>query len=472
MANVKDLEVSERESSDVGSSMALLAVREETWPENLSEAPGSGPVAPVAAMNSRSLFKPVTLFQVGALLALVGIVVVVVCGRVASVAGAAHSQDIGHRLNADALADARAKAAAAEAAAAALNAKNARIAAEAKKHAKEVAAKNKAIAAKAAAKNHAKGSAGSASPAPAAHANSSAAAPECHTANPGEPCYGSVLWHKWIGLVESPQTYGDSGLSRESNRHAIQEWLWKTKQSQCQKPCGGAYPVPTAAPKASPLLYCFSVARGGPEMDSMFMQRQSGTGIFGCNGFDVYSDQSINIDGYMTKLIPSTTAGVSVDGWAANSQVFMKTWMDILYGNIWYNYDFIAKVDPDAILFADRLRWHVQSHTGQNVFFLNCAVHAPAMYGAVEVFSKSSMGSYKAQHARCQSSLPFWAWGEDRFMQECLKMLGVVPISDYTNNVRDARCWGSDCGNKEPWHSIRSRQSTAGIVAIWRLHDH
>ena len=30
----------------------------------------------------------------------------------------------------------------------------------------------------------------------------------------------------------------------------------------------GAYPVPTAAPKASPLLYCFSVARGGPEMVS------------------------------------------------------------------------------------------------------------------------------------------------------------------------------------------------------------
>lgn len=94
---------------------------------------------------------------------------------------------------ADALADARAKAAAAEAAAKALNAKNARIAAEAKKHAKEVAAKNKAIA-EAATKNHAaNGSAGSASP-PAAHANSSAAAPECHTANPGEPCYGSATW--------------------------------------------------------------------------------------------------------------------------------------------------------------------------------------------------------------------------------------------------------------------------------------
>ena len=111
----------------------------------------------------------------------------------------------------------------------------------------------------------------------------------------------------------------------------------------------------------------------------------------------------------------------------------------------------------------------------RNVFFLNCAVHAPAMYGAVEaigpsghraidlrlrfcrfvvgsvgsrlrlskVFSKSSMGAYQASHGRCEQSLPFWQWGEDRqgqfcqcefhqsflparFMQECLKMLGVT----------------------------------------------
>ena len=81
---------------------------------------------------------------------------------------------------ADALADARAKAAAAEAAAAALNAKNARIAAEAKKHAKgKWQQKTKPLLRRQLPKNHAKGSAGSASPAPAAHANSSAAAPEC-----------------------------------------------------------------------------------------------------------------------------------------------------------------------------------------------------------------------------------------------------------------------------------------------------
>ena len=74
----------------------------------------------------------------------------------------------------------------------------------------------------------------------------------------------------------------------------------------------------------------------------------------------------------------------------------------------------MLQVDPDAILFPERLRGHVGSHIGQpgpknavlnienaafhpgicfifemlsmlrNVFFLNCAVHVPAMYGAVE----------------------------------------------------------------------------------------
>ena len=142
----------------------------------------------------------------------------------------------------------------------------------------------------------------------------------------------------------------------------------------------------------------------------------------------------------------------------------------------------------------------------RDVFFLNCAVHAPAMYGAVEagaalkfagkpfnydgcfnswcrtlqVFSKSALGAYKAAHWRCEGALPFWSWGEDRrlvFGLHSMKLCQVLarvpedawsllakqmssvnlkktdpdevaPVADYNNNVRDARCWGSDCGNK------------------------
>ena len=32
----------------------------------------------------------------------------------------------------------------------------------------------------------------------------------------------------------------------------------------------------------------------------------------------------------------------------------------------------------------------------------------------MQVFSKAALGSYLSQHQRCESSLPFWSWGEDR----------------------------------------------------------
>jgi len=279
---------------------------------------------------------------------------------------------------------------------------------------------------------------------------------DCHTALPHEPCYQAVLWHKWVGMVENPTWY--KNVSRTSNRHAIQKYLADTRQGKCKQPCSGAYPVPHPKKNEHLKVYCFSVARGGTEMDTMFMQRQVGGGIFGCDGFDVFSSEEIDIDGYKTKLIPSTASGVSVDGTAANSQVFLKTWMAILNSKYWFNYDFIAKVDPDAILYPDRLRGHLQWHVGQNVFFLNCAKYIPAtMYGALEVFSKAALGAYLSQHQRCEQSLPFWSWGEDRYMANCLEMLGVHTQPDYLNFLHDERCWGVDCGNKAAvaFHSFK-----------------
>mmetsp|Transcript_132859 Transcript_132859/g.187673 ORF Transcript_132859/g.187673 Transcript_132859/m.187673 type:complete len:428 (-) Transcript_132859:50-1333(-) len=282
-------------------------------------------------------------------------------------------------------------------------------------------------------------------------ANESASpAAECKTAEPGDKCYKAVLWAKWIGLVEHPGWY--EGLDRTTaNRHAIQEWLADNGQGGCKKPCGGSiggYPLPPLD-KGKPSLYCFSVARKGPEMDIMYMQQQIRSGIFGCDGFSVYSDSHVNIDGFQTKLIPSTYAGVSRDGYAANSQVFMKTWMAILTGSEWYKYDFIAKVDPDCVFFPSRLRGHVAKYVGQNVFFLNCGKYIPVtMYGALEVFSKSSLGAYLSQHASCEQRFPFGAWGEDKYMTNCLESLGSKPVVDFGNFLHDERCWGVDCGNK------------------------
>eukprot|EP00439_Symbiodinium_sp_Y106_P039464 s741_g4.t2 len=270
----------------------------------------------------------------------------------------------------------------------------------------------------------------------------------CHSARAGETCYGAVLWHKWIGTVENPWNY-PKGVSRASNRTVIQQYLHERNQSDCPRPCHEeAYPLPAAPPKGSPSIYCFSVARAGGEMDIMHLQRQSGSGIFACDGFGIYSDVDTDIYGVKTIPIGSTASGVSVDNTAANSQVFMRTWLTLLNNNDWWHYDFIAKVDPDAILFPERLRPHMSWHVGAPVFFLTCGKYRPALYGALEVFSKQALGRYLANHGRCEQSLPFWSWGEDKYMAGCLEMLGVQALQDYNNFLRDERCWGVDCGNK------------------------
>ncbi|CAE7833419.1 unnamed protein product, partial [Symbiodinium microadriaticum] len=280
----------------------------------------------------------------------------------------------------------------------------------------------------------------------------------CHSAVAGEACYGAVLWHKWIGTIENPGAY-PKGVWRGSNRTVIQQFLHETNQSDCPRPCENEpYPIPPPAPKGSPSIYCFSVARPGPEMDTMHLQRQTGSGIFACDGFGVYSDVDVDIQGLRTIPIGSTASGVSVDNTAANSQVFMRTWLTLLNNNDWWHYDFIAKVDPDAILFPERVRPHLSWHVGAPVFFLNCGKYRPAMYGALEVFSKQALGKYLAQHGSCEHTLPFWSWGEDKYMAGCLEMLGVQALQDYGNFLHDERCWGVDCGNKAAvaFHSFKA----------------
>ena len=63
-------------------------------------------------------------------------------------------------------------------------------------------------------------------------------------------------------------------LFRASNRHEIQRYLAETQQGQCKRPCSGAYPVPQPPKHDGPKVYCFSVSRGGAEMDPWHWSRE------------------------------------------------------------------------------------------------------------------------------------------------------------------------------------------------------
>lgn len=49
------------------------------------------------------------------------------------------------------------------------------------------------------------------------------------------------------------------------------------------------------------------------------------------------------------------------------------------------------------------------------LYFQSCICTSISIWWSLrQVFSKSALGAYLSQHERCEKSLPFWSWGEDR----------------------------------------------------------
>jgi hypothetical protein len=200
-----------------------------------------------------------------------------------------------------------------------------------------------------------------------------------------------------------------------------------------------------------------------PEQDILREQLRWNRGIFACDDTIVISSQKINLgtDTYGQDVItwanpPPSNAigslgqpGVTTNSWlnTATFQIAFNSIMSDSVGRIWKT-DFLVKVDPDAVLFPDRLRTHVKPYVGQSVFFLNCVPNK--LYGSLEIFSKQAMYSYKDGHERCQNELAWHGWGEDSYFSNCMYKLGVRGITDY-NLVGDDRCMRAPCS--DPWRA-------------------
>lgn len=202
----------------------------------------------------------------------------------------------------------------------------------------------------------------------------------------------------------------------------------------------------------------------------MRMQIQRRIGIFACDEQAVLSDTGMDLgNGVHTMVIPPLGAGVGMDGTAANTQIFVNAWNAVSRDGRYHNHEFVVKADPDAVLIPDRLRTRVASRSGQKVYFQNCDLRSkfpgasdyPMMYGAVEVVSREAIDTFIGGQGRCMSELDWRPIGEDKFLGRCLNLLGVQPVGDF-GLLQDARCWGSDCGNKgaAAYHDFKS-------VAAW-----
>jgi len=98
----------------------------------------------------------------------------------------------------------------------------------------------------------------------------------------------------------------------------------------------------------------------------------------------------------------------------------------------WKNADWIVKVDPDAVLVAERLRWHLEAMRppAYSPIYLKNNGMDPGLgnngfLGAIEVFSNAAVEIYFDNWEGCKAAYGL-ATGEDGFFKGCMDALSLV----------------------------------------------
>jgi hypothetical protein len=279
----------------------------------------------------------------------------------------------------------------------------------------------------------------------------------CTTAKVGDDCYKNVEWVLHEGIPRHPDWYPD--LTEQSRWETVQARLHEDEKTTCQTPC-------TPKVWGTPSLFCVAVFRSeGYEVDLVKSQLEKGVGIFACDEFAPLSDTELDLSDSITTLIipPCEKVGVSKDGTAANTLVFMQAW-NVIWNNTKYKaHDWVIKADPDAVIIVDRLRRHLAPHTGESVFIKNCMKYTgpgwPMMFGSLEAFSRQAMDMYFMGAESCQTELEWQVWGEDLFMGNCLNLLGAKSHFDG-GIIGDNVCKGANCadGTSAVYHPFKNRE--------------
>lgn len=208
-------------------------------------------------------------------------------------------------------------------------------------------------------------------------------------------------------------------------------------------------------------------------MRSQFKARGS---IFACNKYAVISAQRMELgeddcgNSVVTwvndlPVVPMGDEGAATSSFL-NTKVFIMAWDTLMNSGELWDTDFAVKADPDCVFFPSRLRSHVSPQLNANAYFLNCLYDdEPKIFGALEVFSTAALKNYQTHIVTCKE-MDWSEWGEDLYMQVCMKVLGSIAAEDY-DLVGDDRCKAASCSDvsKVAYHPYKDTTS------FWTCHN-
>jgi hypothetical protein len=214
-----------------------------------------------------------------------------------------------------------------------------------------------------------------------------------------------------------------------------------------------------------PSLFCFSVFRIYTyEGDIIKNQLSKGLGIFGCEEASLLSQDAEVVVGdgppdgeTSTVHFDFVPVGVSTDGTAGNTGLFLNVWESVRWSGKYNLCDWTVKADPDAVLLPDKMRYHISPpRAHQGTLLYNCPKFPDSpLYGAIEAVSKKALQNYFNNEGNCRS-MPWGGWGEDKWFAKCIPSVGGQPQMD-AGLVGDALCLGQNCADGKPaYHPLKN----------------
>lgn len=282
-----------------------------------------------------------------------------------------------------------------------------------------------------------------------------------------------------------------------------QMWTWNTDKT-CRLMGVNQHRGPRKVPKAgatsggmpchmdqmlsSGTLYCWVLMQPDSyETDLLRDQFQKHISIFNCEDHAIISNKLIQVDaGLVTEVVEidlSCESGGEF-GTALNLDIFIQVWNHIVTSGVYLNHDWTVKSDPDAVFFADRLRGLLPHHPeeGKGVYLNNCKF---GMHGPVEVFSRNAVGALHNNWGQCQAHFTQKCggdcqWGEDMFIDQCLKeVVGARRDNEWALLAEDHCLEGQDqwspfkCdGTKVAFHPFKDTGSYSQCFSnAWAAGD-
>jgi len=190
------------------------------------------------------------------------------------------------------------------------------------------------------------------------------------------------------------------------------------------------------------LLYCFALMIPDSfEQGLLAMQYAMSANIFACGAYDVFSNVTMPIaKGLETKKVESD---LQCDkggefGTALNTDIFMQVWKAVIFTGEYRNHDWTVKADPDTVFLPQRLRpllEKIPHNKKDGVYLNNCRM---GMHGPLEVLSRNAVNTWGAGAYTCfkyfyKLCSGTCLWGEDMFLDQCLKrVLNVTRVNEYS----------------------------------------